>query len=266
MNMFIREIKANRKSLIIWCIGAFYIVAASMWKFGTEYSSNQSLTELISQLPKAVRVMLGIKSYFDLSTVSGYYGLLSYYFLIMATIHASMIGSGIISKEERDKTTEFLIVKPVTRNKIITAKLLAGFTSILIFNLVTTVSSMIMVGYFNKGESITGEITKLMIGMFLLQLIFMLVGTGIAAVSKNPKIASPSAIVVVLVALMIAKVIDININLESLKYFTPIKYFEAEQLLFKGGFRPDFIILSVMIMGMLLGSTYVFYTRRDLNV
>lgn len=157
----------------------FYIVAASMWKFGTEYSSNQSLNELVTRLPAAVRVLLGMRGSFDLSTASGYYGLCYYYLIVMATIHASILGAGIISKEERDKTTEFLVAKPVSRTQIITAKLLAGFSGIVIFNLVTAISSITMVGYFNHGETLTGEITILMIGMFILQLIFMLVGTGI---------------------------------------------------------------------------------------
>ena len=56
----------------------------------------------------------------DLSKVSGYYGMLFIYLLLMATIHAAMLGATIIAKEERDKTSEFLFVKPVSRSKVIT--------------------------------------------------------------------------------------------------------------------------------------------------
>lgn len=192
--------------------------------------------------------------------------MLYYYLVTMAAVHASILGAGIISKEERDKTTEFLMAKPVSRSKIITIKLLAAFANILIFNIVTTVASLVMVGYFNKGEAITGEIVTLMLGMFLLQLIFMLVGTGIAAVSKNPKTVTPLALVPLMVALVLAKAIDLNNKLEGLKYFTPIKYFEAEQLLLHGGFKPVYVILSVAIMAILFGATYVFYKKRDLSV
>jgi ABC-2 type transport system permease protein len=266
MNIFIRELKAHRKSLIIWCIGAFYMVAASMWKFGTEYSSNQSLNELISQLPEAVRVILGIRGSFDLSTVGGYYGLLYYYLVLMATIHSTMIGASIISKEEQNKTTEFIISKPVTRNEIITSKLFAGIANIFIFNLVTTLSSIIMVQYYNNGQSITKEIIMLMIGMFILQLMFLLLGTALAAISKNPKISSAAALTILLITLMLAKVIDMNSKLEGLKYFTPIKYFEAEQLLLQGGFNPTFLALCIFIIAILFRSSYVFYNKRDLNV
>lgn len=266
MNIFIRELKAHRKSLITWCIGTFYMVAASMWKFGTEYSSNQSLSELISQLPEAVRVILGIRGSFDLSTAGGYYGLLYYYLVLMATIHSAMIGASIISKEEQNKTTEFIVAKPVTRNEIITSKLLAGFTNIFIFNMVTTLSSIIMVEYYNKGQSITKEIIMLMIGMFILQLIFLLVGTACAAIIKNPKMSLGVTLTILLFTFMLAKVIDMNSKLERLRYFTPIKYFDAEQLLLQGGFKPVFLVLCVVTIAILFSSSYVFYNKRDLNV
>jgi ABC-2 type transport system permease protein len=237
-----------------------------MWKFGTEYSSNQSLNELVTQLPPAVGVLLGIRGSSDLSTASGYFGLCYYYLAVAATIHASMIGAGIISKEERDRTTEFLVAKPLTRKQIISEKLLAGFANCLLLNIVTTLSSIIMVGYFNHGDVLAQEILKLMVGMSVLQLIFMLVGTAIAAISKNPKSSASIAIVILLFALMLAKMIDMNSGIDGLKYLTPIKYFEAEQLLLQGGFRPIYIILSAIIILLLTWTTYTFYKKRDLKV
>ena len=47
----------------------------------------------------------------DVSKISGYYSILFVYILLMATIHAAMLGADIIAKEERDKTSEFLFVK-----------------------------------------------------------------------------------------------------------------------------------------------------------
>jgi ABC-2 type transport system permease protein len=105
-----------------------------------------------------------------------------------------------------------------------------------------------------------------MMGMFILQLIFLLVGTASAAISKNPKMSSGVALTILLITFMLAKVIDMNSKLEGLKYFTPIKYFEAEQLLLQGGFKPVFFVLCVVIIAILFSSSYVFYKKRDLNV
>ncbi|KUO49071.1 MAG: ABC transporter [Desulfitibacter sp. BRH_c19] len=265
MNVFIREMKANRKSLIIWSIGVFLMVASSMGKYAALSASGQSINDLLGQMPNSLKAIMGLGT-FDLSTVIGYYGVLFIYLVVMATIHAAMLGANIISKEERDKTAEFLLVKPISRNKIITSKLSATLVNILVLNLVTFVSSIVMVQKYSNGESVIGDITVLMIGMFMLQLIFLFIGTAIAAISKNPKTATSLSTGILLITFILSVAIDINSRIENLKYLTPFKYYEAKNLLLDGGFDAVYVILSAVIIPVLFSTTYVFYRKRDLNV
>ncbi|TGE38535.1 ABC transporter [Desulfosporosinus fructosivorans] len=265
MNIFIIEMKAHRKSLIIWCIAVLLMVGTGMSKYEVFSTTGQSINDVMSKLPKVVQAIFGIGA-FDLSKASGFYALLFLYLVLMTTIHAAMLGANIISKEERDKTTEFLMVKPISRDKIITAKLSAAFVNIIILNIVTLISSFVIVGYFGKGESVTGDITLLMAGMFILQLMFMFIGTALAAVSKHPKTSPSMATGIILVAYLLSTAIDINLKLGNLRYLTPFKYFEAKNLIPSGGFEPVFVILSVSIIAVSLSATYVFYRKRDLNV
>lgn len=264
MNIFLRELKAHRKSLIIWSIAILFMILSSMGKFTAYAESGQSMNEILSKIPKTIRAVLGMGN-FDLTKISGFYGMIYLYLVLMAAIHASMLGANIISKEERDKTTEFLMVKPVSRSKIITSKLLASLFNILVFNIVTLVLSIVIVGKYAEGEPITGEILTLMTGMFILQLVFLSIGTGIAAVSRRPKAAASIAAAVLLVSFVLSSAISMNSKLEGLKYITPFKYFEAEKLL-NGGFQPIFVILSLVIISAMVYVTYVFYNKRDLNV
>jgi len=265
MNVFIVEMKAHRKALIIWAVSIIFMVVAGMGKYVALSSSGQSMNELFAQMPKSMQTLFGIGS-FDLSKASGYYGMLFLYLALMATIHAAMLGANIISKEERDKTAEFLLSKPISRNKVITAKLLAAFMNILIFNIITLVSSIVVVGKYSKGEPVSAEIVTLMGGMLILQLIFMFIGTAIAAVSKNPKIATSISTAVLLITYILSMIIDLNGKLKNLKYFTPFKYYEAKNLILGSGFQLSFVILSAMIILVMLKITYVFYKRRDLSI
>jgi ABC-2 type transport system permease protein len=65
--------------------------------------------------------------------------------------------------------------------------LLAAFVNILIFNLVTFLSSILIVQKYSKGEEVSEDIAILMVGMLILQLLFMVIGTAIASLKKNPK-------------------------------------------------------------------------------
>jgi ABC-2 type transport system permease protein len=265
VNLFKRELKANRKALIIWCIGVVFMVASGMAKYSSLEGTGQSMNTLMADMPKSLQAIMGTGS-LDLSTPIGYFGVLFLYLAVMASIHAAMLGSNIIAKEERDKTVEFLLVKPVSRTWMISAKLSAALVNILIFNLVTLASSISMVGKYAEGEDVAGEIAMLMIGMFILQLIFLVIGTAIAAVLKNAKKATSLATGILLFLFILSIVIDLNEKLDGLKFVTPYKYYDAKLVLEDGGFEPIYLGLSALILLVLTLVTYLFYRKRDMNV
>ena len=266
MNIYWNELKSHRKSLLYWSIGIFLMVASGMAKYAAYSSSSQSINDLVADLPKSLKAVLGFNT-LDLSKISGYYGMFYIYLLLMATIHAAMLGATIIAKEEREKTAEFLFAKPVSRNTIITAKLLAAFTNIVIFNLVSFISLIILMGKYNKaGEAVNGDIALTMVAMFILQILFMVIGSALAAVKKKPRSAASLATGVLLLTYMLSIAIDLNDRIERLKYFTPFKYIEAKNIMFGGGIEPIFVVISVILIAALSVVTYVFYQRRDLNV
>ncbi|KPU26507.1 ABC transporter [Caloranaerobacter sp. TR13] len=265
MNIFLREMKANRKSLIIWCISLFVLTAGGMAKYAAFAESGDLVNQMMESLPEVLKTIWGIGT-INLTQVKGYYSVLFIYFVLMATIHASMLGATIISKEERDKTAEFLLTKPTTRVRIVTSKLLAALVNILIFNIATLIFSMIFVNYYNKGEPINKEIITLMIAMFILQLLFVAIGTAMGAISKKTKVATAGATAILLGTYILSVYIDMNDKVKFLKYITPFKYFQAKELIFGDGFNIGYIILSFAIIGVLLGVTYRFYSKRDIYI
>lgn len=265
MNIFTREINANRKSLILWCIGMVVMIGGGMSKFAAYDSSGESINDMLDILPKSLLNLYGISS-FDLSTAIGFFGVLFLYLILIATVHAVMLGANIIAKEEKDKTTEFLFVKPVSRSKVITSKLLAVLLNIIILNIVTCIASFFIVNYFNNGDTILKDIIMLMFGMFILQIIFMCIGSLLASISKKPKVAASTATAILLITFMISMLINMNERFENLKYITPFKYFEAESIILGNGIDVIFIILSILIIGISLVGTYGFYNKRDLRI
>lgn len=265
MNVFIREMKANRKSLLLWLAGLTFMIVGGMGKYGGVTASGQSMNEMVQQMPRAIQVVIGVGT-FDLTTVEGYYGVLFVFLLLMGTIHAAILGANIISKEQRDRTSEFLFVKPVSREKIITWKLVAATTNILIFNIATGILSVLMINHYEKSSAITEDIIRLMVGMLIMQLMFLFIGTFISAVSRNIRISSSYASGIILASYVLSIGIEMNNKLDLLKYLTPFKYFEAKNLIGGGKFDPVFVVLSIGIIGILLLGTYSFYKKRDLNI
>ncbi|MGO4544140.1 ABC transporter permease subunit [Paenibacillus sp. 2TAB23] len=265
MNIFWIEMKVYSKSLIFWSIGMIFLIASSMGKYAGLSSSGQSMSDLMAGMPKSLQALMGIGT-LDLSKASGYYGVIFVYLVLMGTIHATMIGANIIAKEERDKTAEFLFVKPISKNKVILSKLLAALANLAVLNIVSLVASLILVVKYSKGESVSGDIAITMAGMFILQLLFLVIGSATAAVYNNPKKAAPLSTGVLLVTYMLSIAIDLNVHLNFLKYLSPFKYFEAKNLMYGGGFEASFLLLSIVLIAALTVITFMCFKKRDLRL
>lgn len=266
MNIFLKEMKAHSKAIIIWCLGMLFMIAGGMVKFGGYTAADKSMNDIVAAMPKALKIIFGFGS-LDLSTASGYFGMLFLYILLIATIHAAMLGANIISKEERDKTSEFLFVKPVSRNKVITSKLLAALANIIILNIFSLITSIAVIGKYRTREDalITNTVT-LMLGLFILQILFMCIGAAFAAVSKNPKTAVSVSTGIVLVSYFLSVITDLNTKLDVLKYITPYKYFEAKNIMYSSGLDSVSLILSTAIIAVCIYVIFTFYKKRDLTV
>lgn len=265
MNIFLRELIAYRKGILFWSLGMIALVGSGMAKYAGYQSTGQSINTILAQFPKSVQVIFGISG-FDLTRASGFYGVLFLYIALMATIHAVLLGTDIISKEERDRTTEFLFVKPISRATILTSKLAGGFVNLVILNLATLFSSIYFVGIFNKSASVTPDILILISGLLILQLLFFMIGAAIAATSPKPKASSSTAASVLLLTFILSMFISINSKLDNLKYFTPFKYFDAHTLMEQGQLDPIYVLISIVVIVGLLFTAYRSYARRDLEV
>lgn len=264
MNIFWRELKANRKSLIIWCVCMVLTVFSGMAKYAG-YSAGGESSAALKDLPQSMKALFGMNS-FDVTTISGFFAFLFLYLAVAAAIHAALLGSGIIAKEERDKTTEFLAVKPVSRGTIVTAKLLAALVNLAVLNLITYVSSVFAVSSYDKGKDIFGEVTVFFVSMLILQLIFFSFGALTAALLKNPKRAGTVAAAVVLGAYAVMEITNLNDRLKALNVLSPFTYFNAVEIVDGKGLNPGVAAAALLLCAAFVALTYFFYRRRDLMV
>ena len=100
MNIFVRELKSGLKSLLIWGVIVVLFVMVGVSKFSAYYG-NPEMLKILDALPPALLDAFNMKA-FNLTTVSGFFGVMFSYLALLASIAAAMWGSDIISKEERD--------------------------------------------------------------------------------------------------------------------------------------------------------------------
>jgi ABC-2 type transport system permease protein len=264
MNIFYRELKANLKSLIIWCVIMTLLILVGISKFSA-YFNNPELLAILDSMPKALIDAMSLKA-FNLTTISGFYGIMFVYFAILGAIAATMWGSDAISKEERDKTVEFSLVLPVTRSKVITTKALAALVNCIVFVVVTALVSVGVARSYKPDQVFYNFLLVEMEAMFVIELVFLAIGLLLGCAMKQYKRAGAVAVSIILVAYFLSILSGLKQNLEFLKWFTPFKYFDAGELFRSGRMDSTYLLISAAIIVVCVAAGYWFYNKRDLYI
>ena len=264
MNIFMRELKANRRSLIIWGVIVILFVWIGVSKFSAYYN-NPEMLAVLDSLPPALVAAFSFKG-FNLTTVTGFFGLMFSYYALILGIAAAMWGSDVISKEERDKTVEFSLTLPVTRSRVVTAKSLAALVNCIGLLLITWGVSLVSAQRYQPDAEFYRFLALLMLALFMLQLIFLAVGIFLGCALKRYKRASAVAVSLLLGTYFLSVISALNRDLDFLKYFSPFKYFDASMLLNESRFNLTFVALSLVIIVVCMAGAYWAYSRRDLYI
>lgn len=264
MNIFRRELRANLKSLVIWSIIVSIMIFMATAKFSA-FASDPELLKMLDSMPKAMLDALSMSA-FNLTTLSGFYGVMFVYFGLIAAIAAAMWGSDIISKEERDKTVEFSLVLPVSRNRVITAKALAALVNCIALALITWGVSLVAVRSYQPDQAFYDFLALEMRAMGAIELIFLAIGLLLGCAMKQYKRASSVAVSIILLAYFISIATVMQEKLDFLKYFTPFKYFDAGELFRTGAMNSTYLVISAVVIVICLIAAYWTYNKRDLYI
>ncbi len=264
MNIFLRELKANFKSLLIWSFIVFLFVLIGFTKFSA-YANNPDMLAILDSFPQEMLDAFNFQA-FNLTTVTGFYGIMYTYFALMLSIASVMWGSDYISKEERDKTVEFSLTLPVTRGKLITAKTLAAVVNCIVLLGVTWVSTIVAAASYKPDGDFYAFVALGSLAMFIIQMIFLAIGVFLGSAMQHYKQASSLAISILLGTFFFSIITGLNENLDFLKYFSPFKYFDPSDLLHKSSMDINFVILSAGIIAACMVGAYLTYARRDLYI
>jgi ABC-2 type transport system permease protein len=264
MNIFFRELRANLKSLLIWSAIILLLIMIAVAKFSA-FAGDPKMLAMLDSMPPAMLDALNMRA-FNLTTLSGFYGVMFLYFGLMGAIAAAMWGSDIISKEERDKTVEFSLVLPVSRGRVVTAKALAALVNCLAFVLITWAVSLAAVRSYNPDQAFFDFLALEMQAMLAIELVFLAIGLLLGCAMKQYKLSGSTAVGVILVTYFMSIISAMQEDLEFLKYFTPFKYFDAGDLFRSGEMDGTSLLLSAAIIVVCVTAAYWIYNRRDLYI
>ena len=264
MNIFKRELKANLRSLLIWGGVVVLFIILGVSKFSAYYN-NPDMLSFLNSLPEAMLKILNTQA-FNLTTVTGFFGIMFTYFALLLSIAAAMWGSDIIAKEQRDKTVEFSLTLPVTRSRVVFSKTFAALVNCVGLLLITWGVSIGSAQPYQPDAEFYRFLALSMLALFIMQLVFLSIGVLLGCVMKRYKMASSASLFLLLGIYFLSVIITLNRSLDFLKFLSPFTYFDPAVLLHDSSINLGFVGLSIVIVAVSLIAARMVYEKRDLYI
>jgi len=262
--IYLHEVRTRLKSVIVWSAA----VAALILFFFSLYSGFADEAALFNQmmgkLPTALIDAFGLGR-IDLTSVLGYFSFLFIFVQLCLAIQAANYGVGLVSIEETERTADFLLTRPVSRVQILTSKLLAAVTSLVVTSLVTWGVSFAAVELYRVGKPYdSGLLILLLAGTLILQLFFFSVGLFISLLVRRVRSVTPYSLGLGFGAYVLAAFSGIFGEIK-LEYITPFKHLDPTYVVMNRSYDTKLVVLNLAISVVALVVSYLLYLRRDIR-
>ena len=262
--MLKRELKVNLKSFIIWTILVIgvYLLVFTIYPTISSNENIKMIDQMIEIFPEEV-----IKAFnMDIASIDTAFGWLKtegFIFIMLITgAYAGILGSSILLKEEDDKTIEYLNSLPITRNKIVTDKVLVSLFYIVLMVLIIGIFNylgLLYNGDFNKKEFILLSITPLFPSLVIYSICLF-----ISTFTNKTKKTLGISLGIVFVSYVLQMISGISEDVEFLKYFSIFSLADTRNVIMNVEINPFLIWVTILITTIFIGLSYIKYNKKEL--
>lgn len=263
MNMYIHELKSLRKSTIIWICAMIALAVIYFSIYPSLVNDAADFKKLLGAYPPSVRAMLGI-SIDNITSILGFYSMIFSFITLCGAIQAMNLGLSILSKESRERTADFLLVKPVSRVAIVNSKLLAALTMLLATNIIYYAAASMVANIVKTTDYSNKLFFMISLTMFFIQLIFLAIGVFVSVFFTKMKSVLPISLGVVFGFYIIGALIATGKN-DGARFISPFKYFDIAYIIKNSSYEVSYLITGAVIVIAAIVASYIIYTKKDIH-
>lgn len=264
--LYLKELKREFKNFFIGTAIVVIYIALTMVIFSSMETNIESVTEIWATLPESFQTALnfGDDSW---NTITGFYTTyFVFYIPLIAGGFAVVWGLKMLAKEEQHKTAEFLLTKPISRNRILTSKLGVILTYVLAMNLLGYASGIISCLVVDPDTADISVISILHLYGLFTCLFFVALGLFISTLMKRSRTLVGMGIGIVLGMYLFDMILKISNKAEFLLYLTPFKYLDLN--VNAPGYHLEGwrILIPLSVSILLVMVSYLSYRKRDILI
>lgn len=260
MILFRHEIKREWKSLIIWScvIGGMTMLCLMLFpQLSQEAASVDAMMDSLGSFGAAFGMdRLGY------GTLMGFYGIYGGCMVgIGGMFYSALLGTGMLAKEEKEHTAEFLFTHPVSRTWVFLWKFFSMLAQVLVLNGIILCFSLISFAVIGETPQ-WKEFFLFHLAQLLMQIELLGICYGISAFLRKGSLSIGLSVAALLYFLGIFG--NIAEQGEFVRYITPYAYADAGEIFTTGSLDVPLIFLGMGygVIGLCLG--YWHLTRKDI--
>ncbi len=261
MTLVRHELKQGRTAFLIWTAAIGGLLAVCVFLFPEMKGEMEGVSDIFSSMG-SFTAAFGMDR-LNFGTLTGFYAVECGNVLgLGGAFFASLCGAGILCKEEKERTAEFLLAHPVSRRRIITEKLAAVLVQVTAMNLIIYAVSVGAIAAV--GEAVPWkEINLLHLAYYLLQLELAGICFGISAFMRKGTVGTGLGIAAVMYFLnLIANIAE---SAEFLKYITPFGFCEGADIVANGSLDGKLVVIGMAVGLIGVTAAYVKYGGKDIR-
>jgi ABC-2 type transport system permease protein len=262
MTIFRYEIKAYRGSSIIWACSMALLAVLYIFLFKALRPDIESFKAFLNNMPVVIKQSFNILVD-NISTLEGFYSFVFSFVVLCGAIQAMNLGTGIVSKEVRERTADFLLTKPISRSTIMMSKLLASFTVLVITNIIylglTVATAVAVIATFNMKIFLMISLT-----LFFVQIMFLALGIMISVIARKIKSVISVSLSTVF-GLYIIGSLGSFLGEENVRYFSPFRYFDPVYIIRHGAYETSFSVIGLFFIFAAIVTSYLVYLKKDIH-
>ena len=263
MNMYLHEIKSLRKSTILWAVSMIAIAVLYFSLYSGMVKDAEDFRNLLAAYPASIRAMLGV-SLDSITSILGFYSMIFSFVAICGAIQAMNYGLSTLSKESRERTADFLLVKPVSRAAIVTSKLLAVLTMLLATDVLYYLGASITANIVKTADYSVRLFFMVTLTLLFIQLIFFALGVFISVFFKKLNSVLPISLGVVFGLYILGAVLVTDKN-DAARFISPFQYFNIPYIINNAGYELQYIITGAIIVAVTIAASYIIYVKKDIH-
>ena len=261
MTILKHELRRCRFPFWIWTGAIGFLLAVCIFLFPEMKGEMEDVSEVFSSMG-AFTAAFGMDR-LNFGTLNGYYAIECGNVLgLGGAFFSALLAAGMLCKEEKERTAEFLLTHPVTRERVVTEKLLAALLLITAMNLI--IYALAVGSILAIGETVPWrELNLQHLAYWLLQLELAGICFGVSAFLRRGSTGVGLGIAVMLYFMNL--IANISKSVRFLNYLTPFGYCTGADIVSAGKLNLGMVTVGIVISAVGIIAAFVKYMHKDIQ-